>query len=77
MRHKRGTRCDIEVAVTSSEELYAQAERAKSQKKEEKSASSGGAEKDPEPEDGASARWKDEDVYSDSKLMMSKLRMKG
>ena len=47
--------CDIEETVTSSEELYvhAQAERAKKQKREEKAASSGGAEKDSEPEDGA------------------------
>ena len=45
--------CDIEVTVTSSEELHAQAEKAKKQKREEKAASSGGAEKDPGPEDGA------------------------
>ena len=41
------------MTVTSSEELHAQAERAKKQKREEKAASSGGAEKDPEPEDDA------------------------
>ena len=49
--------CDTKVTVTSSEELHTQAERAKEQKRAEnlteKAASSGGAEKDPEPEGGA------------------------
>ena len=43
-----------EVTVTSG--LHAQAERTKKQKREEKAASSGGAGRDPGPEDGAQAR---------------------
>ena len=45
--------CDVEVTVTSSEELHAQAERAKKTERDEQAAASGGAEEDPEPEDGA------------------------
>ena len=50
-------RCDIhgvgedEVTVTSG--LHAQAERTKKLKREEKAASSGGSDKDLDPEDGA------------------------
>ena len=51
--------CHIEVTVTSSEELHAQAERAKKQKREEKAASSGGAEKEPKPEGRA-----DDDMFT-------------
>ena len=42
---------EYEVTVTS--ELHAQAERTKKQKREEKAASSGGSDKDLDPEDGA------------------------
>ena len=42
-----------EYGVTVTSELHAQAERTKKQKREEKVASSGGADTDPEPEDGA------------------------
>ena len=42
-----------EYKVTATSELHAQAERTKNQKREEKGASSGGLDKDAEPEDGA------------------------
>ena len=43
---------EYKVTVTTSE-LHAQAERTKNQKREERGASSGGLDKDAEPEDGA------------------------
>ena len=45
---------EYEAIVTS--ELHAQADRAKKLTREEKAASSGGSDKDPQPEDGAEAR---------------------
>ena len=50
-KQRNKTENRTEVTVTSK--LHAQVERAKKQKREEKAASSGGAGRDPGPEDGA------------------------
>ena len=52
-RHRRGARIRSYTEVTVTSGQHAQAEGTKKLKREGKAASSGGADKDPEPEDGA------------------------